>query len=310
VSEPAARPFASAINAGAADYRALFALWSRREGLADPPLAEACDRILAQFERDRGRYADVLEPSFSWSPGAPCLRRLSYAFPGFRGDPAGTADALRALCAPFGEGILAQVERPLRAARHPAVAQPIFGFAHDGRPAARRVKLYLQFEDGRDRAALELAERILGAQLAGRLPSGGALHLLGVDLGERGVVGAKLYVLHRRLDVASVASRIGRAPLVEALAARGQRELRDVLAIHRLSAPGDPGLLRAAEIDFAPGDSGLAWADLRPLLPAPACAAFAAVEAAFPIRVRRVSVPVGRDDKLNVYYVLDPAVRR
>lgn len=320
----AASPPAAALNATAADYRALFAWWSRPDasphGPADPPLAEALARLLALFERDRARYADILEPSLSWTlrtsrtsrtsrPAS--LRRLSYAFPGFRADPAGTSRALRSLCAPFGDAILAQADRLLRAAHHASAAMPLFGVADD-EPDARRIKLYLQFEHGHGPAPLALAERLLGARLLDRFPEAPPLHLLGIDLGDRGVLGAKLYFLHPRLDLAEAPARIGPVPLLAALSEGACRELRDVLTIHRLEAPDDPAVSRPVEINFALADSGLAWTDVRPLLPPAVRAAtgpLAALEAAFPLRVRGISAPVGHADKLNLYYVLTPPPR-
>jgi hypothetical protein len=288
-----------------ARYAELFAFLRRLDGATDPALADLEERVLRRYERDRVTYSDILEPSFSWARGAPSMYRFSYAFPDFRADPGGVAAALFDLCAPFGEVALAQARRLLRAARHPAAEQPLFGIALDG-PGRRRIKLYLQFRDGAGVASIKLAERMLGCGLLDRLPPGGALHLLGVDLGEGGVTGAKLYLHHRRIDLTE-ASPIGPVALFERLRAAGRREVRDVLAIHRLVAPEDAGLERAAEIDLSLSDNGLSWAEVRPLLPAAGELsgwAFAALEAAFPLRVRRISTPVGRDDKLNVYYVL------
>lgn len=149
--------------------------------------------------------------------------------------------------------------------RHASVIQPLFGVADD-EPGARRIKLYLQFEDGHGPAPLAIAERLLGARLHGRLPDGPPLHLLGIDLGDRGVTGAKLYFLNARLDLAEAPARIGPAPLLAALFENHRRELRDVLTIHRLEAPDDPAVSRPVEIDFALADSGLAWTDVRPRL--------------------------------------------
>ncbi|AKT42256.1 hypothetical protein [Chondromyces crocatus] len=309
-------------NAPVEAYRALFAAWARLEGEPAPAVARSLEQVLALFAADRGRYGDVLEPSLSWEgrqgrEGARCTqRRLSYALPGFRADPEGGALALRALCAPFGEAVLAQVERVARAARHPVVAQPLFGLADDG-PGGLRLKLYLQLRDGAGAAGVALVERLLGARLAGTLPARGALHLVGLDLGPHGqLVGAKLYVRHVRVGLRAAMEQVGPAALFEALAAAGCRQLREVLGIHRIDGPEAAGVAQAVEIDVALEDTGLSWGTLRTLLPAAAHVlgeggALARLEAEGARLVpRRLSTPVGRDDKLNLYYVLATEIAR
>ncbi|EYF01759.1 Hypothetical protein CAP_7825 [Chondromyces apiculatus DSM 436] len=326
-------------NATTGAYRELFAAWGLWQGEAAPAVAISLARVLARFEEDRGRFGDVLEPSLSWEKGRASWRRLSYGLPGFRGRAGGGgaeegADALRMLCGPFGGAVAAQVERVVRAARHPAVVQPIFGLADDG-PGALRIKLYLQLHDGAGDAAVALTERLLGARLAGRLPVGAALHLVGLDLGAHGdLTGAKLYLRHARVPLREVAARIGPVPLLEALGealgealstkprttaqagasgGAGGAVLREVLAIHRLEGPDDAGVERPVEIDVAVGDTGLGWPALRALLPVAARgegSALARLEAAVPLVPRRLSTPVGRDDKVNLYYVLGPEVAR
>ncbi len=263
--------------------------------------------LIDRFRRDRLTFSDVLEASFSCADSDPArLYRFSYAFPGLREDPAGVAATLLDFCRPFGPKAEHAARTVLRAAKAPAVAQLLFGFADDG-AGAFRVKLYLQFHARAPAAALDLAERLLGRRLDD-LPAPRSLHLLCLDLSAGGLAGAKLYLAHERLRLADVASRVGPVPLAAALAELGVSELRDVLAIHRLAGPGDAGVARPAEIDFSLPDndcSGPTSARSRPsdsLLEA--SPEIAALFASFQIAVRRISGSVGAGDKLNVYYVL------
>jgi hypothetical protein len=272
------------------------------------PSVQAMEQVLlARFASDRRRWSDVLEPSFSYDASGTHLYRFSYAFPGFRADPQGVAATMRALAAPFGERVLDAAGTVLRAARSTAVEQPLFGFAHDG-AGRTRVKFYLQFRPEASSAALDLAERMLGLPLRAHLDPAGALHLLGLDLSADGLlVGAKLYLLHPRLRTADCDRVLGPVPLVDALAAQGVRELRQVLAIHRLDGPASPPS-RPVEIDFALAENDLSWRTLRLLPPiADALAASPALhtlETSFRLAIRRLSASVGSASKLNVYYVL------
>ncbi len=262
--------------------------------------------LIDRFRRDRLQFSDVLEASFSCDAAGAHLYRFSYAFPGLRADPEGVAAALLDLCRPFGPHAEDAARTVLRATRLGAVAQLLFGFAHDG-AAGSRVKLYLQFHARAQAAAIELAARILGRRLDD-LPAPRRLHLLCLDLGARGLAGAKLYLAHERIALADLPARVGPAPLAAALGELGVVELRDVLAIHRLAGPGDGGLARAAEIDFSLPDNALRWDDVRALPPVRSLLArspeVAELWASFRLAARRVSGSVGAGDKLNVYYVL------
>ena len=92
------------------------------------------------------------------------------------------------------------------------------------------------------------------------------LHLLGLDLHEGGLSGAKLYFLHPAITPAELARQIGHVPVVDQLARSG---LVNLLRIHRVTEAGD--LPRASEVDFLLAENDLvpeelwATASLAPL---------------------------------------------
>lgn len=118
--------------------------------------------------------------------------------------------------------------------------------------------------------------------------------MLGLDVGDGGLTGAKLYFQHARLE----------APA--SLAAHCTDGLRRALAIHAVSAPDDRGKEPIA-VDFSLRDNDLEWQVAAPSLARTHAAAVRVVSELaerFPIRVRRISL-FGASLKLNVYYVLD-----
>jgi hypothetical protein len=131
-----------------------------------PTLDAALAILLPRFAVDRNLYSEIFELSYSWD-GEPHFARFSYAFPGWRVDPAPIARDLSSLVAPWGSAALQACQNLLERARHPAVEQPLFGLAQN------RCKLYLQFRQG-------------------------PLHILGFDLDERGVVSEKRYLISRQ----------------------------------------------------------------------------------------------------------------
>jgi radical SAM superfamily enzyme YgiQ (UPF0313 family) len=261
--------------------RALLDEARAHDGVHDGATRAMQDAVLARFERDRWRAGDALEPSVSAGPDGVCAYRFSYA---------GGA-GLRSFCEPLGEAIVQAAARVARAARNPCVAQPLFGYANDIQ--ARRAKLYLQFRDGSDGEARALACSVTGASPSAVGAIEGALHLLGLDLGERGVVAAKLYFARR--DVAP--RDLGCADL---------GVLPEALVVHSLRAPSDP--LVPVAVDFALADAATSWPALAETLAADHPAAVATVESIadrFRIAVRRVSLFPRSAGRLNVYYVLD-----
>lgn len=105
-----------------------------------------------------------------------------------------------------------------------------------------------------------------------------------------------------------VARRVGPVELIQYLAGIGLNHLTNLLVIHRMRRQDDPDLEAPVEIDFALRDNDLCWEDLAgsPTLSRVRGPGnpIDALESAFALAVRRISVPVGRADKLNAYYVL------
>jgi hypothetical protein len=288
---------------------ALLGWLARASGADSAAVTTLGEAVIDRFSRDRDVFSDVLEMSFSCDETGGHLYRFSYAFPGFRGDEAGTSSSLLAFSDPFGPRAVEAARTTLRAARSPAVAQILFGFAHDaGSPGhSFRVKFYLQFEDAAGNAALNLAARMLGPQLRG-LSQAGRLHLMCVDVGEHGLAAAKLYFVQDRLALSAVGATVGDVPLVAALADLGVTSLRDVLTIHRVTGPEDETFLRPSEVDFSLLDNDLLWDDVRALPHVKArlaeTPALTDLAEAFKLATRRLSGSVGDGRKLNVYYTL------
>jgi hypothetical protein len=286
---------------------ALFAHLLRGRGETDQRLHEMIARVIEQFQRDGARFSEILEPSASWREGHWQLVRFSYAYPAFRQDPRAAIESIRSICAPFGETLSGWVRDLLGLAGEPCVNKPLIGLAYDDEQKWR-VKLYVEFERNAGARALRLAGRLLGRRDLPSAFEGKDLHLLGIDLGPRGIAGAKLYFHVPVAAVAALRDEHGSIELLDHLAARGIEQIRNLLVIHRIAAPGDPGAFTPTEVDFALAENGLRWRDLQDT-PTLARARFegdalAIVEREFCLGFRRVSVPIGRTDKLNAYYVL------
>jgi hypothetical protein len=288
----------------------LLAWLARADGAAAPSVQALQAAVVERFRRDRLAYSDVLEGSFTCDDRDARLHRFSYAFPGFRADPAGVASAIGRFCRPFGRAAEEACVTVIRAAKSKAVAQLLFGFASDG-GGRSRVELHLQFHGWEAPAALVVAGQMLGVPLGDRLGVFGPLHQLCLDVGPRGLVAAKLYSVIERLRLDDVAVRVGPVPLADALRELGVTELQNVRAIHRLRGPGEAGILRPSEIAFSLQDNDLRWADVRRLPPVRALLdrhpAIGELEASFRLAVQRVSGSVAGDRgraKLTVYHVL------
>lgn len=244
------------------------------------------DAVLARFLDDRRHYSDILECSLSADESALDLARFSYAFPGLRSARSSVERSILAWTDALGPAPAAAARRVLRAARGSIVAQLLIGHAHAPTP---RAKLYLQFDDHAGTAALALARALIGSDRPTESDAH-PLHLLGLDIGPQGLVGAKLYF------VAPIRTYPG-LPV----------PLHQPLWIHRLRHPDDPGFTRASELDFAcPPATWEALAAAPALAPHHAARdAFTALSAAFRLRPRRLSLGLGDARKLNLYYVLD-----
>jgi hypothetical protein len=286
---------------------ALFTRLARGRGEADPRVGEMLARLMKQFQRDGDRFSEILEPSVSWREGRWQLLRFSYAYPAFREDPRAAIQNLLSICAPFGDELSGWVRALLSPADDPCVSKPLIGLAYDDADHWR-IKLYLEFEGNAGARALRLAGRLLGRNDLSAGFDAKELHLLGIDLGPRGIAGAKLYFQVPLAGIVALREEHGPIELLDHLATRGIEQIRNLLVIHRIAAPGDPGAFAPAEIDFALAENGLRWCDLKdaPTLVRARSAGdpLAELERAFCLGFRRVSVPVGRNDKLNAYYVL------
>jgi hypothetical protein len=188
------------------------------------------------------------------------------------------------------------------------VAQPLIGVAWDGPGGVPRHKVYLQFRGDAGPAAGALAERVLARPGLARSLGDASLHMLGVDFGPAGLLGAKLYVLH-----AHVASSEdpGATPLARALASlvRAPRMFSNALSIHRLTSASPAGALPAAsDVDIGLAENELAWEDVAraPGLADLVARSRVAVElfSSFRLEVRRVSMALGAAPRGSVYYGL------
>ena len=253
------------------------------------------DAVLTCLARDRLAYSDVLEWSASGDERGVDLARFSYAFPGLRRAPAGVGRDVLALASTLGPATREAAARALRAATSPVVEQVLVGYARDHGGEAR-AKLYLQLRADAGADGLGLAQRLVGAAAvdSAHLP----LHLIGLDVGERGLVGAKLYFEAPSLE----------HPRLGALGAG--------LVIHRLRGPDDASARAPAELDVAlheprPREAaradGLTWGEARAKLePHPVLDALDALATRFTLRPRRLSCSLVAPRKVTVYYAQDP----
>jgi hypothetical protein len=281
--------------------RELFEWMAGAQGASDPRLDELAAVLLDRFEGDRGHYSEIFEPSFSIDSAGAHLYRFSYAFPGFRADPQGTVGSIAALCAPFGEEVTGHARQLLAPAEDACVEQLLFGLAYDD-SENWRVKLYYQFKNHAGDRPLVLAGRLAGATIGDRVASK-SLHLLGIDLGRGGIRQVKFYFLHE-----NVPPEVREVGLIKRLASAGRGRLSDFLTIHRMRQKDDPGLESAAEVDFPLIgnelllDDLLGYSELARLVPAGG--PLGQLKSGFRPAFRRISVPVGVLDKVNLYYIL------
>jgi hypothetical protein len=272
--------------------RALAAALVERAGVAAASVHDLEKAVFERYEADRDPYFDAWEPSLSAAGDRLDIYRFSYAFPAFRRDKERIgADVIR-IASTCGEAAAEAARRVVRAGNQDCVEQPIVGYAHDG-GEAHRFKLYLMFRSGHDSAARALARQLVGAPHD--LRQKGNLHMVGLDLGTRGVTGAKLYFEH---DTIPLTADYGCSPMT----------LRNALAIHALQAPDDAAHEPVA-LDFSLRGAALSWAALEPEVASrqPALVRiFKDLDARFRLDARRLSFFRGMPAKMNLYYVLDP----
>ena len=255
------------------------------------------------LRREAGRFSEVFELSAQLVRGQQRLFRFSLAFPGYRRSPAAAWAFAEGLADLYGEPMRLLFDRALTAAMGPSVEQPIIGL-EDAGGGAFRTKLYLQFTGAAGAAAVSIAAQLFGAPRWKEQFAGQSLHMIGIDIGPAGAMGAKLYVDPGALplDAPWLASSGLAADLREA----GVRVLTDALAIHRFSSPDDERGNKPSEVDFALMPNELGWAAIRslPRLARVRPTLFDGLESRFRLGVRRLSFEAQSDEKLTVYYVL------
>jgi len=284
----------------------LEAWWRRAHGISDPRVARLAALVRDRFRITRLRFSDAFEASVSVDPRGAHYYRYSYAFPEVSYDRRGALKALARCLQAFDADCVRVAEPALRVAADPKLVDlPLLGVACDGRDRYR-LKVYLQFRDDASALALEASERLVGT--TSPRPPGATLHMLGLDLGPTGLVGAKWYWCLPRVPTRDAASPLGPVPLFARLAERGVEALRDVLLVYRTA----PGLATAErlpdDVDFPLARNELLWRDVAPLLQGPdglpLADPLAPLEASFRLAARRVSLSVASQDRTTVYYVL------
>jgi hypothetical protein len=266
-------------------------------GTPDAVEGRLLDAVLNRLERDQAGWSDIFEPSLSWDEKGLHRFRFSFAFPMWRESVDDVSRSMLQFSEPFGPATVEVCERALKAARHGVADQVLFGYARSA-GSAPRVKFYIQFAPRHGNVPLLLARKVLGLSVASQsdaLP----LHMLGLDVGTNGLVGAKLYFLRREMPPQETATWLN----------GWQQPLRDVLLIHRVGGRSDLRQVTPTDVDFAPRDSGLTWPEI---VASPAVRRYeepvAAIEALgteFPIRVRYVSFARPPELRFNIYYALD-----
>jgi hypothetical protein len=267
----------------------------------DPALHQLEQEILKLFGHDDFAWSDSLELSISADAAGWHLFRFSYALPWYAKDRDGAEEAMVACAAPFGAVIAEATRARMLAGRSPCVELPIAGVAYEG-PGRWRQKIYLQFKDDMSDEALRVAEAVTGFEGLARRYQGQPLHLLGVDTRADGSVSeAKLYFMHRRYP-----TNESPIPFVRGLRHLGVTELKKLLLINRVRADDFPA--EPSELDFSLLDNDLLWEDLAPLPQIMRHLThdnpWEQLRRSFRTGVRRISVPLRDENKLNVYYVL------
>ena len=218
----------------------LMAWWNAFHGCHDDRRLDDVQRaLLARFDTDRWRFSEVFEPSCSYDRKGWHFWRFSYAFPDLDSDLASMIHDLLEVCRPFGDDLRSLVRTLLWPVREQSVRQPLVGLAYDT-PTSWRLKLYLQFRDDAGDEPLAIATRLTGRTDLCRLFRKRSLHLVGIDLGPRGIVGAKLHFREPQIPSRDVPRIAGPVELIDYLADTGMDQMRDLLVIHRMKQRDDP----------------------------------------------------------------------
>lgn len=271
------------------------------------PALEVVDRLLQRYGKDRQEYSEIFEPSVSLDERGWRFFRFSYGFPGFRREPAAIRDFISSLWEPYGAELCKWVKGLLWYSTDPCVEQLIVGLDDEG-PGRWRAKLYFQFADDSGDAPWELATRISRNSKIEGLERWDGLHLLGLDLVSEGICGIKWYVKKKVADLSDPTAPWNHSELLSVLRQRGVESLRNLLVIFREGARDDPQLLVPREVDFLLPENQISLEALsssetfRPLLQPGT--PLQEMVSAFRIAPRRLSVPLGDEGKINLYYLL------
>lgn len=284
--------------------RALMNSWF--DATETPPEADAAMRhVLSRFAGDRYHSSDMFEPSISIDDSGVHFARFSYSLAELRASPDAAARWAHEFGLCFGPVVGDIFHKLLKRVRHPCVEQILVGAAFDA-PGQWRAKLYVQFKDGAGVDALQLTEALTAIpDLTKRSPPH-PLHLLGIDIGETGIRGVKLYYM--LAHVGRHAAIWGQASaLFDQIFANGAKELTNVLSIHQVTSLDDD-LRHPSDVDLHLGENGLRWSDLSKYSVfddiADGLRQYEHLKQAFDLTVRRMSVSVASRKKLNLYFAL------
>ncbi len=263
--------------------------------------------LITWIDRYNGRYSEVFEPSLSFDSDGIHAFRFSYAFAGFKDEPGLLIQEIKRLAGKFGTYPYNAIQKLEPAMNSSFVKQPIIGLAWDS-SNKWRFKFYLQFAEHAGEHALKLTQAIVNDYRLTKIFMGKSLRLLGLDLGPDGMKEAKLY-FHvpdfKSLDRPFLPTDENH--LLNWMALHGFGPPCDLLSIHRLTSPGDPGLESPKELDFSLIDSELLLDDLRGNPDILRMLSFPLVKKIFQefrLAARRISVSSPSRNKMNLYYVL------
>lgn len=244
--------------------------------------------------------------------------RFSYAFPDFRDEPGRVCETILETARPFGTSLTGHVARLLRWTFQPFFEQPIVGLAYDD-PDSWAFKFYYQVGFRFHDHAVQWLARLIPWGSLRWIVGGALLHLIGVDLGPSGVRCVKLYFVHQDIETTRLAGVLLPPGLAEFLAERGVFRFSNLLTIHRLRSPDDPGIRHVSEVDFPLtenglhdialfGDSGMLSAVLPGLSPPPVCSGgfsrflrTSNLDGTL-LRVIRMTLSTTSDPKVNLYF--------
>lgn len=285
--------------------RALFDAWASLDHAISPQADALRDAVIAALAEDREHYSDIFEASIQMGSSREFAFRFSYAFPGFRSNPAASIQHAVAAAAPFGPRITASVKRLFRAALHTSVEQPLIGIAWD-RGDEPRHKVYLQLRDDAGAQGVHHVAEVLGMPFLNDALRHARLHMVGVDFGSRGVTGAKLYVAHSRVEPSSDDVVARTAALLDPTA----DAFHNVLAIHRVNADSAArsGLPPVSDVDVGLDGAALSWDRVAS---SPAISSilqksriWPELNGKFVLGPRRVSLSTRAPHAFTVYYAL------